>query len=1054
MRGTGERRAHSALDMGWTAFRRWCAGAGDNARSSSWGGSRVVMAVLVIAAFALLPAAQAAAENVTVDFAGTGSGTVTSKPAGIDCNNTSGSAEGECVSNFAPFSGTEFTATPNSNSYFRGWTNTDPFGGLQAGTCGGGEAALVNPCKTSDQLFAYSITATFDLLPDPPVASTGEAVAGAESWLRTLQGTVNSEKFKVKDCHFEYGTTTEYGKSTPCVGPSAAELDETSSTPQEVHAETEPLEPETTYHYRLVAANVAGASNGEDRTFTTGPAPVGECPNEVRRREQGIASLVLPDCMALEMVSPSQKSNKPVDYPHVSVDGSRVSFSSTAALGENAGGLSLEGTYVATRGSSGWTSQSTWPNPEFSASWSLQSVRAPSFTPDFSRWFGIGATDSQEQARISQVWEAGLGGFFAPLSSPLTPFSYRESDLAISVVEQTQLKGASADHSHLFFSPGSFATYLPGDPRPLEEPTVYLARRGSDGSRALELLQRDRTDKVWGGECGARLGGMGSVVFAGAPAPNGERSQGAISTDGTRTYFSARPDQPQSGACDESQNKLRILERLETSSGTKISPLFTSECSRPASEPCSSANGDDLYQGASLDQTKVYFTTNRQLASSDRDGSSAECNVREAVSGCDLYLYDGTRPAGERLVQVSAGENVAGEHETGKQADVYNGITAISADGSHVYYVATGVLTDHPNPAGDKAQLGEPNLYMWDAESQVTSFVGTLAAPQGPVGPFGPEDPGDAIFFSDQGEGLWGGQGTWQNNAYPVPVLSAAERHSEGSGREGGDGHILVFESKAELTPNDRDGRHLDVYRYDADSGTLECFSCAPGSSESQPDTAPFDVDPRGTNEPLGTDFAESGRWVSEDGEGVGFATAEPLVPGDVNGSKDSYLWRDGQLLRLPGEPFGGTHSSVRLNGPFLSPDGATVAFVTGTPLLPQDGDNTGDVYVARVDGGYPNPSAPVACSPGSNCQSALSPPAPLTLASETSSGEGNVKPGNVKPKTGSLGARPKHKSCGSGPVHRAGKHTHRRRRPAKHHRKRSKKRVVRCVRSNRRASR
>lgn len=1047
MRGTGERRAHSALEMGWTAFRRWWAGAGDNGRSRSWG-SRVVMAVLVIAAFALLPAAQAAAENVTVDFAGTGSGTVTSKPAGIDCNNTSGSVEGECVSNFAPFSGTEFTAVPNSNSYFRGWSNTDPFGGVQAGTCGGGEAALVNPCRTSDQLFAYSITATFDVLPDLPVASTGEATPGAESWLRTLQGTVNSEKFKVKDCHFEYGTTTEYGKSTPCVGPDAAELDETSSTPQEVHAETEPLEPETTYHYRLVAANVAGASNGEDRTFTTGPAPAGQCPNEAIRREQGIAVLLLPGCMALEMVSPPHKDNKPVAYPNVSIDGSRVSFSSTAALGENPGGLSLEGTYVASRGSSGWTSQSTWPNPEFSLHWSLLAGRAPSFTPDFSRWFGMGATDAQGQERISQLWEAGLNGFFAPLSDAITPLTDKEGGLPILLVEDAQLRGASADHSHLFFTPGAPVTYFPGDPSPLEEPTVYLARRGSDGSLVLELLQRDRTGNVWGGSCGARLGGMGSVQFAGAPGPNGERSQGAISGDGALTYISAPAAQPQSGAC-EAKNKLRILERLETPSGTSISPLFASECSRPAWEPCSSIDGNDLYQGASLDQTKVYFTTNRQLVSGDRDGSSSECSVREAVSGCDLYLYDGTRPAGERLVQVSAGEDVAGVHEAGKQADVYNGITAISADGSHVYYVARGVLTDHTNPAGDKAQLGEPNLYMWDAESQVTSFVGTLAAPQGPVGPFGPEDPGDAIFFSDQGEGLWGGQGTWQNNAYPVPVLSAAEGHGEGSGREGGDGHILVFESKAELTPNDRDGRHLDVYRYDADSGTLECLSCAPGSSETEPDSAPFSVDPRGTDEPLGTDFAESGRWVSEDGEEVGFATDEPLSPGDVNASKDSYLWREGQVLRLPGEPFGGTHSSVRLNGPFLSPDGATVAFVTETPLLPQDGDSTGDVYVARVDGGYQNPPAPFLCVPGSNCQSALSAPAPLALASETSSGEGNVKP-----KTGSAGVRPKHKSC-SGPVRRGRKHTHRKRRhPVKRHRKRSKKRVVRCVRSNRRASR
>ena len=318
------------------------------------------------------------------------------------------------------------------------------------------------------------------------------------------------------------------------------------------------------------------------------------------------------------------------------------------------------------------------------------------------------------------------------------------------------------------------------------------------------------------------------------------------------------------------------------------------------------------------------------------------------------------------------------------------------------------MLTDHPNPDGATAQPGQPNLYLWDATSEETSFVGTLAPA------LSLEEKGDAIVSDNTGNGLWGGQGTWRDNAYPVPVSG------EDDGVDvGGDGHILVFESKAELTPNDGDGRHRDVYRYDAEAPSLECLSCAPGSSASEPDEAPFDVDPRGDETPPGTDVAESRRWVSEDSEVVGFMTAEGLVPGDVNGAKDGYLWRHGSLVRLPGRPFAG---DALHDGPFLSHDGATVAFTTVTPLLPRDGDVSADVYVAREEGGFPEPSPAPRCEPGVSCQERGTEPGELTAGTNSFAGPGN----------------PKRRPCSKGKVRRRGRclprHRHR---VKKHHRAR-----------------
>lgn len=80
-----------------------------------------------------------------------------------------------------------------------------------------------------------------------------------------LSGTIDPEQVDAS-YYFEYGTTESYGNVTPTLhtGVSA------SDTP--VVQSVRELLPETTYHYRLVANNVAGRNVGADHTFTTGAA--------------------------------------------------------------------------------------------------------------------------------------------------------------------------------------------------------------------------------------------------------------------------------------------------------------------------------------------------------------------------------------------------------------------------------------------------------------------------------------------------------------------------------------------------------------------------------------------------------------------------------------------------------------------------------------------------------------------------------------------------------------------------------------------------------------
>lgn len=63
--------------------------------------------------------------------------------------------------------------------------------------------------------------------------------------------------------YFEYGTTTSYGSAT-----SSFDL----STPTSIISTNWSGLPNTTYHYRVVATNIAGTSRGGDLTFTTAAA--------------------------------------------------------------------------------------------------------------------------------------------------------------------------------------------------------------------------------------------------------------------------------------------------------------------------------------------------------------------------------------------------------------------------------------------------------------------------------------------------------------------------------------------------------------------------------------------------------------------------------------------------------------------------------------------------------------------------------------------------------------------------------------------------------------
>lgn len=104
----------------------------------------------------------------------------------------------------------------------------------------------------------------FRTLESAPGVVTGDAV-DVELGTATLLGTVNPFG-KQTTYHFEYGTSTAYGQRSPLDHEDVAGL---GRDPLSVHGYLGGLQPGTEYHYRLVAQNEDGRTEGADRTFVT-----------------------------------------------------------------------------------------------------------------------------------------------------------------------------------------------------------------------------------------------------------------------------------------------------------------------------------------------------------------------------------------------------------------------------------------------------------------------------------------------------------------------------------------------------------------------------------------------------------------------------------------------------------------------------------------------------------------------------------------------------------------------------------------------------------------
>jgi hypothetical protein len=102
--------------------------------------------------------------------------------------------------------------------------------------------------------------------PGPPTATTEQGIAMGET-AATVNGTLNPNGYTTK-YFFNYGKTAAYGETT---APGSAGEDHLAHA---VSATLVNLAPGATYHFQLVAENIAGRVAGVDQTVTTlSPSP-------------------------------------------------------------------------------------------------------------------------------------------------------------------------------------------------------------------------------------------------------------------------------------------------------------------------------------------------------------------------------------------------------------------------------------------------------------------------------------------------------------------------------------------------------------------------------------------------------------------------------------------------------------------------------------------------------------------------------------------------------------------------------------------------------------
>jgi hypothetical protein len=489
------------------------------------------------------------------------------------------------------------------------------------------------------------------------------------------------------------------------------------------------------------------------------------------------------------------------------------------------------------------------------------------------------------------------------------------------------------------------------------------------------------------------------------PADNFGTTTNSISSDGSKIFFESPPSFAGGGGGAEGVGLPNLYMRDLTNDTT------TQIDANPGSP------GQAIYEGASQDGSLAFFTSDEAL------GGDANTNNQ-------LYEYD---VATGEVIPLSNDSSAPTAACGGTPGDCFVGITAISNDGSHVWFIDKDAL---PGALGSSTPtLGQMNFYVYDTTSNTTTFIGQLGSgvpgdTRDKTALAGEPDTSRAAIPTPDGSALVfesSGNLTGQNASGPsttltadtasqtndepvtIPVASSAGflvgRSVEidttsfipesativgipdSTHLEVTDGGIGLFfphfsgDSVIQRPP-------FEVYRYDTASNTLACLSCKTETGAALTGSAGLGASGGGTYGPAG-----DGVPMSSTASRIFFDSPDPLTPGVVSTPpipiglfggltfvSNVYEWEadgTGSCTQSAGCLFllSDGHSTTGSALGSTTPSGNDVFFTTEDQLVPQDTDGFDDIYDARVGGGFPAPPPPApACTSSNSCRTSVAP--------------------------------------------------------------------------------
>ncbi|HWX87977.1 MAG TPA: hypothetical protein VNX67_07375 [Solirubrobacteraceae bacterium] len=850
-------------------------------------------------------------------------------------------------------------------------------------------------------------TFTTPMVPPPTIAP----VSSITDHSATFSGSVNPQGVSA-GWHFEYSSDDVNWVKAPAADESAGSG--TSDVPVTVSSTT--LDPNTTYHVRLVTTYLGGSggsSTSQEVSFTTNaipPAVTARSAFPVTDTAATLRGLIDPEHAATTYwfeYGPADCASNPCASVPATRDASAGATLGPKAFATQIEGLKPETTYhfrLLAKDQAGTTSgadgtlttvsaaQAAWPARGIELVNSPEKANQPVFFP-YAEVPG-GFDDSHAIWDTASSIPTGVSGLGSRLLATRTSTGWQSENVMPNSTYEDLIEALAA--------PDRLA-------RAKSRMNIQvLGFLPSSGTRLFELSENQLGDEY----------GVDGYYIAYARVD----SQGRFQVVFTMLAGEGRAYVIRGQAATEDLNRLFIdtshpydpvahtAEIYEISDGT---PRLVSQMPDGTVPLCEVTFAED--KG---------FTAIDDGALSNAPGQDQLVFFASRGNNCSGPTNIYVRDVEAKTTQLISGPPLAGDPEP---ANGGAHLLKISHDGRSALFTTEASLV-----AGDDADGNneDSDVYRWTQGQGVRCL--TCVVPQAGVKNAIASDDLSHVYFTSPNQ-LVAGKGAQSPSGYEnlyvyhdgqIDYVSRYSNTSNNDIRPGGagenveltpDGHAIFFESIApNMTPDDPGACGtspcLQVYRYDANDRGLECVTCRPAGA---PPGASFKIAQAGSSPRFG--------GASDDGRTFIFDSSYPLLPEDVNGTNDLYEWHDGRLRLVtdgltqwpegPGEP--------ELVG--VTPDGADAFFTLGAHLTGYEVDQTAELYDARIGGGFPPPLNPPAPCSEDACQGPLAQP-PALEAPGSASFDG---PANHVPV---VSAHPKHKSV---------KPHHAKHKPAKPHRHR-----------------